>query len=46
MDDPLTRFAVSTIPAGDNHDALRMLLKAAFEAGAELRRRADRCRTR
>lgn len=36
MAEPMTRFAMASIPAGDHQDALAMLLRAAFESGVGL----------
>lgn len=33
MNDPMTRLGLSLIPGGENADALRLLLRSAFEAG-------------
>jgi hypothetical protein len=33
LDSPLVRLTISTIPAGDNKDALKALLRSAFESG-------------
>lgn len=33
MDDPQTRFMMSMIPAGENKDALVILLESAFASG-------------
>lgn len=33
LDEPMVRMGLSTIPAGDRADALRLLLQSAFDAG-------------
>lgn len=35
LSNPMTRMGVSMIPAGDKDDALRLLLRSAFDAGTE-----------
>jgi hypothetical protein len=30
---PMVKLGISLIPAGEHHDALRLLLRAAFDAG-------------
>lgn len=34
LDDPLVRMAMASVPAGDNADAFRLLLRSAFDAGS------------
>jgi hypothetical protein len=35
LSQPMTRMGISMIPAGDRDDALRFLLRSAFDAGAD-----------
>lgn len=35
LSDPMTRMGISAIPAGERDDALRLLLRSAFNAGVE-----------
>lgn len=36
LDEPMVRLGLSMIPAGENADALRMLLRSAFDAGVKV----------